>query len=191
LINAGDGCNEHPTQALLDAFTIRRHFAAIGQAGFAGKTIVIVGDIQHSRVARSNVWLLRTLGAEVILVAPGTLQPAAVESWPATVTSDFDAVLPAADVVMMLRVQRERMSGGFFPTAREYTEFYGLTPTRLSRLKPTAAICHPGPINRGVEISSAAADSGRSLILDQVQAGVAIRMSVLFHLLSGADEGKS
>lgn len=190
VINAGDGTHEHPTQALLDAFTMRQHFRAEASAGadFDGKTVAIVGDLLHSRVVRSNVLLLRTLGATVVLVAPPTLLPTGVDAWGCEVTSDFDSVLEPADVVMMLRVQRERMQGGFFPTAREYTQFYGLTPERLARLKPSAVICHPGPMNRGLEISSEAADAANSLILDQVTAGVSIRMSVLYHLLGGSSE---
>ena len=188
VLNAGDGTHEHPTQALLDAFTMRRHFrAAGGPAEFAGRTVVIVGDLTHSRVARSNVLLLATLGARVILVAPPTLLPAGVGSWPAEVETDLDRVLPEGDVVMMLRVQRERMSGGYFPTPREYTVGYGLTRDRLCTLRPGAAICHPGPMNRGLEISADAADAASSLILDQVSAGVAVRMSVLYQLLGGAE----
>jgi aspartate carbamoyltransferase catalytic subunit len=190
VLNAGDGTHEHPTQALLDAFTMRRHFRAGGAAAageFAGRTVVIVGDITHSRVARSNVLLLATLGARVIVVAPPTLLPAGVGSWPVEVSTDLDQVLPEGDVVMMLRVQRERMSGGYFPTPREYTVGYGLTRDRLCALKPDAAICHPGPINRGLEISADAADAAGSLILDQVSAGVAVRMSVLYQLLGGAE----
>lgn len=190
VVNAGDGTHEHPTQALLDAFTIRRHFRAGGDEvkDFSGKTIVIVGDLTHSRVVRSNVLLLQTLGARVVLVAPPTLQPSGVDSWPAEVTTDLDAALPEADAVMMLRVQRERMSGGYFPTPREYTVGYGLTRPRLDLLRDGAAICHPGPMNRGLEISADAADAANSLILNQVAAGVAVRMSVLYHLLGGADE---
>ncbi|MBK8460226.1 MAG: aspartate carbamoyltransferase catalytic subunit [Micropruina sp.] len=187
VVNAGDGTHEHPTQALLDAFAIRRHFRQLGTEGWVGKKIAIVGDLLHSRVVRSNVLLQRTLGSEVILVAPPTLLPTGVEEWGCQVTHDLDSVLAEVDVVMMLRVQRERMQGGFFPSAREYTEFYGLTPERLNRLKDGAAICHPGPMNRGLEISSAAADASRSLILDQVTAGVSVRMSVLYHLLGGDD----
>ena len=188
VLNAGDGTHEHPTQALLDAFTMRRHFRSLhhGQDGFAGKTVVIVGDVTHSRVARSNVLLLQTLGAEVIIVAPPTLLPSGVDRWPVRVLTDLDEALPQADVVMMLRVQRERMSGGYFPTAREYTVGYGLTRDRLCALRPGAAICHPGPMNRGLEISADAADAANSLILDQVAAGVSVRMSVLFQLLGGA-----
>ncbi len=190
VVNAGDGTHEHPTQALLDAFTMRRHFRQLaeGDDAFAGKTIAIVGDLLHSRVVRSNVLLQRTLGSKVILVAPPTLLPTGVEHWGCEVTSNFDAVVERADIVMMLRVQRERMHGGFFPTAREYTELYGLTPERLARLREGAAVCHPGPMNRGLEISSEAADAANSLILDQVRAGVSVRMSVLYHLLGGSPE---
>ena len=190
VVNAGDGTHEHPTQALLDAFTMRRHFRQLaeGDDAFAGKTIAIVGDLLHSRVVRSNVLLQRTLGSTVILVAPPTLLPTGVEHWGCEVTSNFDAVVERADIVMMLRVQRERMHGGFFPTAREYTELYGLTPERLARLREGAAVCHPGPMNRGLEISSEAADAANSLILDQVRAGVSVRMSVLYHLLGGSPE---
>jgi aspartate carbamoyltransferase catalytic subunit len=190
VVNAGDGTHEHPTQALLDAFTLRRHFRAQdpGQASFDGRRVAVVGDITHSRVARSNVALLTTLGAEVVLVAPPTLLPAGVDTWPVEVRTDLDEVLGEVDAVMMLRVQRERMSGGYFPTPREYTVGYGLTRARLGLLRPGAAICHPGPMNRGLEISADAADSAGSLILDQVAAGVAVRMSVLYQLLGGSDE---
>ena len=191
VINAGDGMHEHPTQALLDAFTLRRHFtdASVGSGvePFAGKRIAIVGDITHSRVARSNVLLLQAMGALPVLVAPPTLLPSGVASWGCEVEDDLDAVLPSVDAVMMLRVQRERMSGGYFPTPREYTVGYGLTRDRLADLKPGTAICHPGPMNRGLEISADAADAANSLILDQVAAGVAIRMSVLYHLLGGEE----
>ncbi|GAA1431514.1 aspartate carbamoyltransferase catalytic subunit [Microlunatus lacustris] len=189
VLNAGDGTHEHPTQALLDAFTLRRHFrtAEPDLDTFAGKRVVIAGDVTHSRVARSNVLLLQTLGADVTLVAPPTLMPSGVDRWPVTTSSDFDAVLPEADAVMMLRVQRERMSGGYFPTPREYTVGYGLTRARLGTMKPGSAICHPGPMNRGLEISADAADAASSLILDQVAAGVAVRMSVLYQLLGGED----
>ncbi len=189
VINAGDGQHEHPTQALLDAYAMRRHFRELDTEGWAGKRIAIVGDLLHSRVVRSNVLLHRTLGSEVVLVAPPTLLPTGVETWGCEVTSDFDSVLESCDIVMMLRVQRERMAGGFFPTPREYADGYGLTLERLGRLKDGAAICHPGPMNRGVEISSEAADAANSLILEQVAAGVAVRMSVLYHLLGGSDEG--
>jgi aspartate carbamoyltransferase catalytic subunit len=174
---------------LLDAFTIRRHLRSSTPdlMRFDGKTVAIVGDITHSRVARSNVLLLATLGAQVILVAPPTLLPAGIDSWPVLVCTDFDEVLPQADIVMMLRVQRERMSGGYFPTPREYTISYGLTRPRLEMMKPGAAICHPGPMNRGLEISADAADAANSLILEQVAAGVSVRMSVLYELLGGAE----
>ncbi len=191
VVNAGDGTHEHPTQALLDAFTLRRHFATTdpGRAdALAGRRVAVVGDITHSRVARSNVLLLTTLGAEVVLVAPPTLLPSGVGSWPVEVGHDLDAVLPDVDAVMMLRVQRERMSGGYFPTPREYTVGYGLTRARLGLLRPGTPICHPGPMNRGLEISADAADSAGSLILDQVAAGVAVRMSVLYQLLGGEDD---
>jgi aspartate carbamoyltransferase catalytic subunit len=189
VLNAGDGTHEHPTQALLDAFTIRRHFrrSVDDQLNFEGKTVAIVGDITHSRVARSNVLLLNTMGAQVILVAPPTLLPSGVESWPVLACTDFDQVLPHADIVMMLRVQQERMSGGYFPTPREYTIGYGLTRPRLGAMKQGAAICHPGPMNRGLEISADAADAANSLILDQVAAGVSVRMSVLYELLGGGE----
>ena len=189
VLNAGDGTHEHPTQALLDAFTIRRHLrcSTPDLMSFDGKTVAIVGDISHSRVARSNVLLLTPLGAQVILVAPPTLLPAGIESWPVLVCTNLDEVLPQADIVMMLRVQRERMSGGYFPTPREYTIGYGLTRPRLEAMKPEAAICHPGPMNRGLEISADAADAANSLILDQVAAGVSVRMSVLYELLGGAE----
>ena len=187
VLNAGDGTHEHPTQALLDAFTIRRHLRSLepDRTDFSGVTVAVVGDITHSRVARSNVALLQTLGAEVVLVSPPTLLPSGVGSWPASVCTDFDEVVGRADVIMMLRVQRERMSGGYFPTPREYTVGYGLTRTRLAGMKPGAAIAHPGPMNRGLEISADAADAANSLILDQVAAGVAVRMSVLYQLLGG------
>ena len=189
VLNAGDGTHEHPTQACSTPSPCGGISAACdhGQDGFAGKTVVIVGDVTHSRVARSNVLLLQTLGAEVIIVAPPTLLPSGVDRWPVRVLTDLDEALPQADVVMMLRVQRERMSGGYFPTAREYTVGYGLTRDRLCALRPGTAICHPGPMNRGLEISADAADAANSLILDQVAAGVSVRMSVLFQLLGGAE----
>ena len=189
VINAGDGQHEHPTQALLDAYTMRQHFRANKLSDtFVGKRIAIVGDLLHSRVVRSNVLLQNTLGGQVTLVAPPTLLPSGVDTWGVRVTQDLDAALETADIVMMLRVQRERMASGFFPTEREYTAGFGLTAERLARLKPTAAIMHPGPMNRGVEISSEAADAANSRVLDQVSAGVAVRMSVLYHLLGGEGE---
>ena len=185
MINAGDGMHEHPTQALLDAHAVRRHLRAHDLGELEGKRVAITGDLLHSRVVRSNVLLLGLLGVSVALVAPPTLMPPGVETWGVDLTDDFDSVLPDADVAMMLRVQRERMSGGFFPSEREYIDGYGLTPRRLTLLKPGACVAHPGPMNRGLEISSAAADSARSIILDQVSSGVAVRMSVLYHLLAG------
>lgn len=188
VVNAGDGMHEHPTQALLDAFTLRRHLRRLHgpDTTLAGCRVAIVGDLTHSRVVRSNVLLLSKLGADVTLVAPRTLLPAGVRSWPVTVTDGFDDVLGGVDAVMMLRVQRERMSGGYFPTPREYTVGYGLTRDRLTRLRPDAAILHPGPMNRGLEISADAADGAASRILEQVAAGVAVRMSVLYHVVGGA-----
>ena len=187
ILNAGDGCHEHPTQALLDAHSIRRHLKAHDLGDLDGKTVAITGDLLHSRVVRSNVLLLHKLGAQAVLVAPPTLMPPGVETWGVETTHDFDSVLPDVDVAMMLRVQRERMAGGFFPSEREYIDGYGLTPRRLRLLKAGACIAHPGPLNRGLEISSAAADEARSIILDQVSSGVAVRMSVLYHLLAGGD----
>jgi aspartate carbamoyltransferase catalytic subunit len=188
VVNAGDGTHEHPTQALLDAYTLRSRLGDL-----ADRHVVIVGDITHSRVARSNVLLLNTLGARVTIVAPPTLMPSGIASWPCTTSWDLDATLSGkahgdVDAVMMLRVQRERMSGGYFPTEREYAIGYGLSPARLDLLGEDVPILHPGPMNRGMEISSAAADSIRSAVLDQVQAGVAVRMAVLYRLLAGADE---
>ncbi|GLP75882.1 aspartate carbamoyltransferase [Mycobacterium antarcticum] len=181
VINAGDGTHEHPTQALLDALTIRQRLGSI-----EGKRVVIVGDVLHSRVARSNVLLLSTLGAEVVLVAPPTLLPVGVETWPVTVTHDLDAELPGADAVLMLRVQAERMNGGFFPSAREYSVLYGLSEKRSAKLADHAVVLHPGPMLRGMEIASSVADSPQSAVLQQVSNGVHVRMAVLFHLLVGA-----
>ncbi|OBA58904.1 aspartate carbamoyltransferase [Mycobacterium sp. 1100029.7] len=182
VINAGDGTHEHPTQALLDALTIRQRLGDI-----EGRRVVIVGDILHSRVARSNVLLLATLGAEVVLVAPPTLLPVGVESWPATVSYDFDAELPAADAVLMLRVQAERMNGGFFPSVREYSVRYGLSDRRQAMLPGHAVVLHPGPMVRGMEIASSVADSSQSAVLQQVSNGVHVRMAVLFHVLVGTE----
>jgi aspartate carbamoyltransferase catalytic subunit len=188
VVNAGDGTHEHPTQALLDAYTLRNRLGEL-----ADRHVAIVGDIAHSRVARSNVLLLRTLGARVTLVAPPTLMPAGVASWPCETSWDLDAVLSGkasgdVDAVMMLRVQRERMTGGYFPTEREYAIGYGLSPERLELLGEHVPVLHPGPMNRGLEISSAAADGARSVVLDQVQAGVAVRMAILYRLLAGPEE---
>jgi aspartate carbamoyltransferase catalytic subunit len=182
VVNAGDGTHEHPTQALLDALTIRQRLG-----GIDGRRIVIVGDILHSRVARSDVMLLATLGAEVVLVAPPTLLPVGVSQWPVTVSYDFDAELPAADALLMLRVQAERMNGGFFPSAREYSVRYGLSDRRQAMLPGHAAVLHPGPMLRGMEIASSVADSSQSAVLQQVSNGVHVRMAVLFHLLVGTD----
>ena len=183
VINAGDGTHEHPTQALLDALTIRQRLG-----GIEGKRIVIVGDVLHSRVARSNVLLLHTLGAEVVLVAPPTLLPVGVSGWPVTVSHNLDAELPVADAVLMLRVQAERMTGGFFPSAREYSILYGLSERRQAMLPGHAVVLHPGPMVRGMEISFSVADSAQSAVLQQVSNGVHVRMAVLFHLLIGADQ---
>ncbi|MBM9468235.1 aspartate carbamoyltransferase catalytic subunit [Nakamurella leprariae] len=180
VVNAGDGTHEHPTQALLDAYTLRRHLGDLD-----GRRIVVVGDVLHSRVARSNVLMLSTLGAEVTLVAPPTLLPVGVAGWPATVEYDLDAALPGADAVMMLRVQRERMGGAFFPTAREYSRRYGLDRRRHSLLADHGVVLHPGPMNRGMEIASEVADGPDSLIVEQVGNGVTVRMAVLYLLLSG------
>ncbi|MFF5988703.1 aspartate carbamoyltransferase catalytic subunit [Prauserella flavalba] len=180
VVNAGDGTHEHPTQALLDAATLRERLGALKD-----RRIAIVGDVLHSRVARSNVHLLATLGAEVVLVAPPTLLPVGVGSWPVTVSHDLDAELPALDAVMMLRVQAERMHGGFFPSAREYSIAYGLNEARLGLLPEGAVVLHPGPMLRGMEIGSAVADAPQSAITEQVRNGVHVRMAVLYHLLAG------
>jgi aspartate carbamoyltransferase catalytic subunit len=182
VINAGDGTHEHPTQALLDALTIRQRLG-----GIEGRRVVIVGDILHSRVARSNTHLLATLGAEVVLVAPPTLLPVGAADWPVTVSHDLDAELPAADAVLMLRVQAERMNGGFFPSTREYSVRYGLSDRRQVMLPGHAVVLHPGPMLRGMEISSSVADSTQSAVLQQVSNGVHVRMAVLFHLLVGTE----
>jgi len=184
VVNAGDGAHEHPTQALLDAFTMRRRLGRLD-----GLRVTIVGDVLHSRVARSNVLLLSTLGAEVTLVAPPTLLPVAVGSWPCAVGYDLDAALPKADVVMMLRVQQERMNAAYFPTVREYSRRYGLDAARMALLPEHGIVMHPGPMNRGVEIAAEVADSVRSTIVEQVANGVSVRMAVLYLLLSGSDQG--
>jgi aspartate carbamoyltransferase catalytic subunit len=194
VINAGDGAHEHPTQALLDAFTIRRRFgrgagadpgSGAGEA-LDGLRVTIVGDVLHSRVARSNVWLLHTLGAEVALVAPPTLLPVAIDDWPCSVSYDLDAALPKSDVVMMLRIQQERMNAAYFPSVREYSRRYGLDAARLRQLPDEAIVMHPGPMNRGVEIAAEVADSPRSTIVEQVANGVSVRMAVLYLLLGGS-----
>ncbi|GAA0985639.1 aspartate carbamoyltransferase catalytic subunit [Nocardioides aquaticus] len=186
VVNAGDGTHEHPSQALLDAYTLQQRIGAL-----EGRHVVMVGDLTHSRVFRSNVKCLTKLGAEVTVVAPPTLMPSGVEAWSReagfTTSYDLDEVLPKADAVMMLRVQRERMAGGYFPSAREYTVGYGLTRDRLDVLGPDVPICHPGPMNRGLEIAADATAGAQSLVLDQVSAGVAVRMAILYHLLAGED----
>ncbi|MFF0492291.1 aspartate carbamoyltransferase catalytic subunit [Nocardia sp. NPDC004068] len=183
VINAGDGMHEHPTQALLDALTLRQRLGDLD-----GKRVVIVGDILHSRVARSNAFLLNILGAEVVLVAPRTLLPVGVDAWPVRIAHSLDAELPGADAVMMLRVQAERMNGGFFPSAREYSINYGLNERRLALLDDHAVVLHPGPMLRGMEIAPSVADSPKAAVLQQVTNGVHMRMAVLFRLLIGAEE---
>ena len=184
VVNAGDGTHEHPSQALLDAFTIRKHLG-MGGSDLSGLSVAIVGDILHSRVARSNVLLLSLLGAKVTLIAPPTLLPVGIHNWPATVSYDFDSVIPHVDVVMMLRVQQERMSDLFFPNAREYSRYFGLNIERMSTMKSGAIVMHPGPMNRGLEISAEVADSARSVITEQVTNGVSVRMAILYVLLAG------
>ncbi len=188
VVNAGDGTHEHPTQALLDAYTMRARTGRL-----EGLRVAIVGDVLHSRVARSNVLLLATLGAEVTLVSPPTLLPLGVDAWPAETSYDLDAVLPKTDVVMMLRVQRERMGAAYFPSEREYARRYGLDAARMAALPDEAIVMHPGPMNRGMEIAAEVADSVRSTIVDQVANGVSVRMAVLYLLLAGgqtADQGR-
>ncbi len=189
VVNAGDGTHEHPTQALLDAYTMRSRLGRL-----AGLNVAIVGDVLHSRVARSNVLLLHTLGAKVTLVAPPTLLPIGVEAWPARTSYDLDSVLPDSDVVMMLRVQRERLSDGwkdsFFPSEREYARRYGLDAARVRRMPEHAIVMHPGPMIRGMEITAEVADSARSAIVEQVANGVSVRMAVLYLLLSGTNVGE-
>jgi aspartate carbamoyltransferase catalytic subunit len=190
VINAGDGTHEHPTQALLDAFTMRERLGGPEPRGAAldGIKVTIVGDVLHSRVARSNVLLLSTLGAEVTLVAPPTLMPFAVGGWPCEISYDLDAELPKSDVIMMLRVQRERMTAAYFPTVREYRRRYGLDTGRMALLPEHAIVMHPGPMNRGMEIAAEVADSPRSTIVAQVGNGVTVRMAVLYLMLGGAEE---
>jgi aspartate carbamoyltransferase catalytic subunit len=184
VVNAGDGTHEHPSQALLDAFTIRKHLG-LGKSDLEGLSVAIVGDVLHSRVARSNVLLLSKLGAKVVLVAPPTLLPVGVESWPVSISYDLDSVIPFVDVVMMLRVQQERMSEMYFPNAREYSRYFGLNSDRMKSMKSGAIVMHPGPMNRGLEISAEVADSSRSVITEQVTNGVSVRMAILYVLLTG------
>jgi aspartate carbamoyltransferase catalytic subunit len=190
IINAGDGTHEHPTQALLDAFTIKQHLRS-DKEDLTGVKVLIVGDILHSRVARSNVILLTKLGAQVTLVAPPTLLPVGVNEWPVKISYDLDSEIENCDVVMMLRIQLERMADSFFPTEREYSRRYGLNSARLAKLSKNAIVMHPGPMNRGLEISAESADDLKSVIIDQVKNGVAVRMAVLYELLGGAQIGES
>jgi aspartate carbamoyltransferase catalytic subunit len=185
VINAGDGTHEHPSQALLDAFTLRKHLGK-GSSDLQGVKVAIVGDVLHSRVARSNVLLLTLLGASVTLVAPPTLLPVGVESWSVDISYNLDSVLSNIDAVMMLRVQQERMSELFFPNSREYSRYFGLNADRLALMSPTSIVMHPGPMNRGLEISAEVADSARSVIVEQVANGVSVRMAILYVLLAGA-----
>ena len=184
VINAGDGTHEHPSQALLDAFTIRKHLG-LGKSDLEGLSVAIVGDVLHSRVARSNVLLLSKLGAKITLVAPPTLLPVGVEGWPVSISYDLDSVIPFVDVVMMLRVQQERMTEMYFPNAREYSRYFGLNSDRMKSMKTGAIVMHPGPMNRGLEISAEVADSARSVITEQVTNGVSVRMAILYVLLTG------
>ncbi|MGO9873731.1 MAG: aspartate carbamoyltransferase catalytic subunit [Acidimicrobiia bacterium] len=183
VVNAGDGRHEHPTQALLDAFTLRRHRGP----SLDGCRVAIVGDIANSRVARSNVVALRALGCDLTLVGPPTLMPSRIDGWPVTVSYDLDDVLPDVDVVYLLRIQLERIDAKGadvrFPTLREYSARWGLTARRAARLKPDTLVMHPGPLNRGVEIAAEVADSVRSLVTEQVANGVAVRMAVLWSLI--------
>ena len=188
VVNAGDGWHQHPTQALLDSFTIRHRLGTL-----EGKRIAICGDVNHSRVARSNVEAFTKLGAEVVLVGPQTLMPASLAGWPVKREADLDAILPDLDVVYLLRIQKERLRSALLPSLREYRSAYGLTRDRLARLRPDGLIMHPGPMNRGVEIDPEAADDKRAVVLDQVASGVPIRMAVLYHVVgtgrfSGEDE---
>ena len=184
VINAGDGTHEHPSQALLDAYTIRKHLMH-GSKDLDGIHVAIVGDILHSRVARSNVLLLSKLGASVTVIAPPTLLPIGIDSWPTKVSYDLDELIPQVDAVMMLRVQRERMNELFFPNAREYSRYFGLNNDRVKRMKKDSIIMHPGPMNRGLEITADVADSARSVIVEQVSNGVSVRMAILYTLLTG------
>ncbi|UIN29240.1 aspartate carbamoyltransferase catalytic subunit [Microbacterium binotii] len=188
VVNAGDGTHEHPTQALLDAFTLRKRLFGADSRGrdLSGVSVAIVGDILHSRVARSNVWLLHTLGARITLVGPPTLIPQDVSAWPAAIEYDLDrAIADGPDALMMLRIQLERMNAAYFPTEREYARAWGLDGERLDALPADSIVMHPGPMNRGLEISAAAADSPRSTVLEQVTNGVSVRMAVLYLLLAG------
>ena len=184
VLNAGDGKHEHPTQALGDAFTIRAHLRPEA-SNFNGLTVGIVGDVLHSRVARSNIFLLASLGARVVVIGPPTLLPVGIECWPCTVNYSLDEPLPDLDVIMMLRVQQERMSGSFFPSEPEYTRAFGLNRSRAQRLPAHAIVMHPGPMNRGVEITAEVADSTQSVIAEQVSNGMKVRMAVMYLLIGG------
>jgi aspartate carbamoyltransferase catalytic subunit len=186
VINAGDGTHEHPTQALLDAYTIRKHLRK-NEGDLSGIKVAIVGDILHSRVARSNAILLKTLGATPIMVAPPTLLPVGIENWNGEYSYNLDDVLPTVDAVMMLRVQQERMNDAYFPTAREYSRNFGLNAQRLKRMQEHALVLHPGPMNRGMEITAEVADSKKSVVIEQVANGVSVRMAVLYLLLGGSN----
>lgn len=187
VINAGDGTHEHPSQALLDAFTIQRHLC--GSTGdLTGLHVAIVGDILHSRVARSNILLLKKLGASVTLVAPPTLIPFAWQSWGVQISHDLDAVLPTVDAVIMLRVQRERMNDLYFPSSREYSALFGINATRANLMKSHALVMHPGPMNRGLEITAEVADSPASVVVEQVANGVSVRMAILYLFIAGNQE---
>jgi aspartate carbamoyltransferase catalytic subunit len=180
VVNAGDGRHEHPTQALLDLLTLRRR---LGADGLSGLRVAIVGDVRHSRVARSGVKAFAAIGADVTVVGPPTLLPESLEGWEARAATDLDDILPEVDVVYLLRIQRERLGAALFPSLREYTARYGLTAERASRLKPDTVVMHPGPMNRGIEIAAEVADGPASIITDQVANGVAVRMAVLWSLL--------
>jgi aspartate carbamoyltransferase catalytic subunit len=188
VINAGDGTHEHPSQALLDAYTIRKHLS--GNTGdLSGLRVAIVGDILHSRVARSNILLLKKLGADVVLVAPPTLIPVFASQWGVEISYDFNAILPTVDAVIMLRIQQERMSDLYFPSEREYSSLFGIDAERLALTKPGSIIMHPGPMNRGLEITAEVADSKQSVVVEQVSNGVAIRMAILYLFIAGNQEG--
>ncbi|MEX0869695.1 MAG: aspartate carbamoyltransferase catalytic subunit [Nitriliruptoraceae bacterium] len=186
IVNAGDGWHQHPTQALLDVFTMRRHLGDL-----AGRRVAIVGDILHSRVARSEIQALQLLGADVILVAPPTLLPSGVDEWDVTVASVLDDVIATADVFYLLRVQRERMHGAYFPSAREYARFWGMDSQRFARTPAHTLILHPGPMNRGVEIAADVADDPRTVVTEQVTNGIAVRMACLFLLLTPAHSSRT
>lgn len=187
VINAGDGTHEHPSQALLDAYTIRKHLKN-NSGDLAGLRVAIVGDVLHSRVARSNILLLTKLGATVVLVAPPTLLPYEVTQWPVEISYNFNAVLPTVDAVIMLRIQQERMSDMYFPSAREYSSLFGIDADRLALMQSHALVMHPGPMNRGLEITAEVADSAQSVIVEQVSNGVAIRMAILYLFISSGQE---